>query len=1093
MHDPVATPTPPPPRFPFAMIAGVLAILVSGLILTGWALGSQGLTSLGLPGTPMVVNSAVNFILSGVALLLLKTQPEGPHRTAQACAFVVGVCALLTAGEYVSGWNFGLDELLISDRYGLSGRYHGRMPPPTAIAFLLTAVSLEILCRPDWLGRHRVSTLNGLGLAVLMLGITTMLGYLAGFRGYYTWWQLKAMSPAAGLLFILLGTTVLSCAREKNGSRWLLSLWSTLGLVAGLTVVISLATYSHHITRKLAEATGYVQQSHEVISQLQQLKVALGTEHRNLYDYLTSGHADRLQNQTKASTAAHELLLKLRTLPADDSSRTAALARAESLIKERESLFQQLIDAHSAGGSARAITLSQNRAVPDLSDQIDASLDAALTAEERQLAANLAKVLVLSERSASILPTGLLLGTLLLIAGLLRINEETAIRNRIAEKLRHSEWLKSAILNTLPAEIALLNQAGDIEAVNEPWLRFARENGAPAEHLIGVGANYVATCQKAVAAQSPYAAEALNGIQAVMNGAQPEFQLEYPCPRNQMDYRWFQLHAIPLPQNTRGALVIHFDITARKQAEAALRKSEELYRRLLMNLDAGIVVHAPDTSIVMSNTRASEILGLSEDQLRGKTAIDPAWKFIHEDHTPLRLEEYPVNRVIKTKKPIQNQILGIIQPGRANLVWVAVNGSPSMDQAGAITEIQVSFIDITQRKQAEAQIRQLNAELEQRVVARTQELKETNTALTDFKAALDAHADVTITDREGKITYANDNFCALSQYSRAELLGHTHRVVNSHYHPPEFFQNLWQTITAGRVWHGEIRNQAKDGSYYWVIATIVPFRGPDGAPFQFIGIRNEITALKLAEAKILKLNTDLENRAAKLEAANKELEAFSYSVSHDLRAPLRAVDGFARMMIEDYAAQLDDNGRRMLNVIRDEALRMGHLIDDLLAFSRISRQQTEPVTIDMHALAEDVYHELMSAEPGRTLQFNLQAIPPALGTPAMIRQVWVNLISNALKFTRKRPLGTIEIGSAGREGDDWIYFIKDNGAGFDMRHAGKLFGVFQRLHAQPDFEGTGVGLALVQRILQRHGGRIWAEAEVDHGARFYFTLPAPSP
>jgi two-component system sensor kinase len=250
--------------------------------------------------------------------------------------------------------------------------------------------------------------------------------------------------------------------------------------------------------------------------------------------------------------------------------------------------------------------------------------------------------------------------------------------------------------------------------------------------------------------------------------------------------------------------------------------------------------------------------------------------------------------------------------------------------------------------------------------------------------------------------------------------------------------------------------------------------------------------LNTANTNIQKLNADLQARATKLEGVNKELESCSYTVAHDLRAPLRAIDGYARMAIEDLSAKIDDQGRRLLLVISAEAKRMGRLIDDLLAFSRVSRQQTEPVAINMRALAQEVYDELMKSEPGRTVQLNLQELPAAQGTPAMIRQVWVNLISNALKFTRKRPIALIEIGAQADANGGWIYHVKDNGAGFDMRYVDKLFGVFQRLHNQPDFEGTGVGLALVQRILQRQGGRIWAEGAVDQGAQFYFTLPAPA-
>ena len=237
----------------------------------------------------------------------------------------------------------------------------------------------------------------------------------------------------------------------------------------------------------------------------------------------------------------------------------------------------------------------------------------------------------------------------------------------------------------------------------------------------------------------------------------------------------------------------------------------------------------------------------------------------------------------------------------------------------------------------------------------------------------------------------------------------------------------------------------------------------------------------------------MRERTAQLEAAVKELDAFPYSVSHDLRAPLRAVDGFSRMVLQDYGERLDDEGRRMLGVIRTGAQRMGRLIDDLLAFSRLGRQQIAPVPIDMHALAQAVFDELAAHEPERTLRLDLHPLPAARGTQAMIRQVWVNLLSNAIKFTKEREAGEIEIGARNGGDGERPYFVKDNGAGFDMRYAGKLFGVFQRLHNQQEFSGTGVGLALVQRIVQRHGGRAWAEAELENGATFYFTIPNQKP
>ena len=268
---------------------------------------------------------------------------------------------------------------------------------------------------------------------------------------------------------------------------------------------------------------------------------------------------------------------------------------------------------------------------------------------------------------------------------------------------------------------------------------------------------------------------------------------------------------------------------------------------------------------------------------------------------------------------------------------------------------------------------------------------------------------------------------------------------------------------------------------------VVP--GANGEAARIVGVNLDITERKQAEEEISGLNADLQRRAAELIDSNKELEAFSYSVSHDLRAPLRAVDGFSRMVLTDYASQLDDEGRRMLGVIRSEAQRMGRLIEDLLAFSRLGRQPIESARIEMQRMAQLVFDELTAQEPKERLRLALPLLPPACGSEAMIRQVWVNLIGNAIKFTKERELAEIEIG-AWDDGDSvQIYYVKDNGIGFDMCHVDKLFGVFQRLHSQEQFPGTGVGLALVQRIVKRHGGRIWAEAQVEQGATFYFTLP----
>ncbi|GIK40066.1 MAG: hypothetical protein BroJett011_38990 [Chloroflexota bacterium] len=322
-----------------------------------------------------------------------------------------------------------------------------------------------------------------------------------------------------------------------------------------------------------------------------------------------------------------------------------------------------------------------------------------------------------------------------------------------------------------------------------------------------------------------------------------------------------------------------------------------------------------------------------------------------------------------------------------------------------------------------------------------------------------------------------------------------------------WWQALYQDVDPGAVgvkgrvaiiegiagsWHGEHRLKRSNGSAVYVDAITFPVHDKIGHFSGLVASFRDATARKQAEEEIRRLNEELEQRViertAQFEIANSELEAFSYSVSHDLRAPLRAIDGYTRILTEEYEPHLDAEGKRVCAVIRQQTQRMGQLVDDLLAFSRLSRSQLHFVSIDMTTLVTSVVYELTTPADRERLNFQLEPLPAALGDPTLLRQVWANLLSNALKFSAKRERAVIEVSGRPEVGEN-IYWVRDNGAGFDMRYVDKLFGVFQRLHSEREFEGTGVGLAIVQRIIHRHGGRVWAESELDHGAMFTFTLP----
>jgi PAS domain S-box-containing protein len=527
------------------------------------------------------------------------------------------------------------------------------------------------------------------------------------------------------------------------------------------------------------------------------------------------------------------------------------------------------------------------------------------------------------------------------------------------------------------------------------------------------------------------------------------------------------------------------------QARSALAKVEPLQDAIFHSARFWIIATDDKGIIQIFNGVAERMLGWSAAEVVNKT-------------TPVSLQD--PQELIARAAALSREYGVPVAPGFEALVFRAARGiedtyevtkvckdgsrfpavlsiSALRDDGENIIGYALIGIDNTARKHAEAALQQANVKLK----AWTQ--------------ALNSFAIVEETDPQGRITYVNDPFCSISKYSREELIGRDHRdVVSSGTHPKEFWKDMWGTISRGKIWRGEIKNHAKDGTVYWVDTVIVPLLGPDERPETYLAIRFVITERKLAEEEwkraekeIHILNTALEQRVlertAQLKTANEELEAFSYSVSHDLRAPLRHVSGFVELLQREAGAALSEKSLRYLSTISLSARRMGDLIDDLLTFSRIGKSELQKAEVSLDALVRDVMGDFQSATRERNIIWDIHPLPSVHADHALMRQVLVNLMSNAVKFTSTRAGAKIEIGSSSSPTGDTIVFIRDNGAGFDPLYAGKLFGVFQRLHSRDEFEGTGIGLANVQRIIHRHGGRVWADGLVDGGATFSFSIP----
>lgn len=350
------------------------------------------------------------------------------------------------------------------------------------------------------------------------------------------------------------------------------------------------------------------------------------------------------------------------------------------------------------------------------------------------------------------------------------------------------------------------------------------------------------------------------------------------------------------------------------------------------------------------------------------------------------------------------------------------------------------------------------------------------------------HDSISVRNMDFILTYWNRGAEEFYGWSQKEAVGkRSEELLRTIF--PKPVEQVRAELLEKDQWEGELRRTKADGTQVVVSSRWSLRRDRQDSPVAILETSNDITARKRWEEEIQGLNQELAKRSIALEASNKELEAFAYSISHDLRAPLRHTAGFAELLRKNATASLNEKSQRYLTMILEAATRMGNLIDDLLAFSRISRAEAHKSVLDLGQVVQEVVAEVRQDAKQRNIKWKIDPLPACYGDRSMLRLAFVNLISNAVKFTRTRPQAEIEIGCTDQDRGDPVLFVRDNGVGFDMKYSNKLFGVFQRLHPQETFEGTGIGLATVQRIVHRHGGRIWAESTVDGGATFYFSLP----
>ena len=618
------------------------------------------------------------------------------------------------------------------------------------------------------------------------------------------------------------------------------------------------------------------------------------------------------------------------------------------------------------------------------------------------------------------------------------------------------------ILDTLPAGVAVLDEDGYFTGVNHAWERLSVAMG---ETGAVVGGHYPTICAQATGPLAAYGACVAQALAQLQTGELQAFEGEVSVP-GLHQLQWYLLRIVPLPGDKAGYVIARIDISAQKTAELALLASERRYRWLAESVEDVIILADMQGKVTFVNAAIQPMLGFAPTDLLGQQ-VD---QIIHPDDLEAMHKAFHTGA--KQGGPFHLVFRG--RQATGEIIWLE-SLSRLIPAEGVENSLSILSVirDVTLAKTAEARLHFQSTILDQ------------------------VHNAVVGTDMEYRITYFNRAACELFGVAVEDTIGKS--VL-------DIYEIQWdsdadrlasiETVQADGFWKGEVYLRRRSGTRFFADVTVSLLLDVDSRPVGYLGVIMDVSARKEAQDTLQRFNTELESRVKartrELEEANRELEAFNFSISHDLRSPLRGISGFAQLLARRYRDLLDTDGQEYLDFITKDVRKMDLLIHDLLTFSRMGRYQYQPETLDMAWLVHDVWAEVTQNRPVAPAELIVGELPPLVSDRQLVRIILTNLLDNAVKYAGKESHPQVWVEGT-REAGVVVYAVRDNGIGFDMTYHDRIFRVFQRLHTDQEYEGTGAGLSIVYRIVSRLEGKVWAESEPGAGATFYVQLPAISP